>query len=92
YRPMDPRTQAADVHNAWTALFEQTFSVRRNAAFVDAERKAFVHGRWARLAKLWAESAAMAQRELHTKRQADAGERKKRRVDSELPAAWAALA
>jgi len=86
YKPLDPRVQAADVHNAWTRVFEQTFSVRRNAAYMDAERHAFQQGRWARLAKLWTESCTRAQRELAQ------GAHKRRRTDGTLEAAWAALA
>ena len=87
YKPLDPRVQAADVHNAWTRVFEQTFSVRRNAAYMDAERRAFQQGRWARLAKLWTESCTRAQREL-----AQREPHKRRRTDGTLEAAWAALA
>ncbi|WFD19314.1 hypothetical protein MCAP1_001539 [Malassezia caprae] len=86
YKPLDPRMQAADVHNAWTRVFEQTFSVRRNAAYMDAERRAFQQGRWARLAKLWTESCTRAQRELAQ------GAHKRRRTDGTLEAAWASLA
>lgn len=86
YRPLDPRAQAADVHNVWTRVFEQTFSVRRNTAYLDAERRAFQQGRWARLARLWTESCTRAQRELAQ------GDRKRARTDGTLEAAWAALA
>ncbi|WFD22919.1 hypothetical protein MEQU1_001598 [Malassezia equina] len=87
YKPLDPRVQAADIHNAWTRVFEQTFSVRRNAAYIDAERRAFQQGKWARLAKLWTESCTRAQREL-----AQGDTHKRRRTDGTLEAAWVSLA
>ena len=88
YKPLDPKMQAADLHNAWSRLFEQTFSVKRNAAYVEAERKAFLQGKWARLAKLWSESCKMAQNELAQ----STSTRKKRRTDGTLESAWASLA
>lgn len=87
FKPLDPKSQAADLHNAWTRVFERTFSLKRNAAYVDAERKAFFSGKWARLAKLWYESCKMAQREL-----AQNDSRKKRRTDGSLESDWSALA
>lgn len=84
FKPLDPKRQAADLHNAWTRLFERTFSLKRNGAYIDAERKAFFSAKWARLAKLWSESCRMAQRELA--KQSDA--RKKRRTDGTLDASW----
>lgn len=84
FKPLDPKRQAADIHNAWTRLFERTFSLKRNGAYLDAERKAFFAGKWSRLAKLWSESCRLAQRELAA--QSDA--RKKRRTDGTLDASW----
>lgn len=93
FKPLDPKVPATELHNEWTQLFERTFSARRNARFVDAERKAFVAGRWARLAGLWRESARMAAARKTARKSEDAGQvagssaeavqapRKKRRTD-----------
>ncbi|KAN0063854.1 AAA ATPase midasin [Thecaphora frezii] len=60
FKPLDPKLPATELHDDWTQLFARTFSSRRNARFVDAERKAFLGSKWARLAGLWRESAKMA--------------------------------
>lgn len=60
FKPLDPKIPATELHDEWSSLFSRTFSARRNARFVDAERKAFVAGKWSRLALLWRESAKMA--------------------------------
>ncbi len=60
FKPLDPKLPATELHDQWSSLFARTFSSRRNARFVDAERKAFVAGKWSRLALLWRESAKMA--------------------------------
>ena len=73
FKPVDPRREATALHDTWTALFEKTFSLRRNAPFLDAERKAYVGGRWARLAKLWGEAARMAAQRIASTRGVEAG-------------------
>ncbi|EPQ27974.1 uncharacterized protein PFL1_04301 [Pseudozyma flocculosa PF-1] len=60
FKPLDPKLPATELHDEWVQLFSRTFSSRRNARFVEAERKAFLGGKWARLAGLWRESAKMA--------------------------------
>ncbi|GAC98481.1 hypothetical protein PHSY_006075 [Pseudozyma hubeiensis SY62] len=60
FKPLDPKVPATEIHDQWSSLFARTFSSRRNARFVDAERKAFIAGKWSRLALLWRESAKMA--------------------------------
>lgn len=60
FKPLDPKVPATELHDQWSSLFARTFSSRRNARFVEAERKAFVAGKWSRLALLWRESAKMA--------------------------------
>ncbi|CEH12502.1 AAA ATPase containing von Willebrand factor type A (vWA) domain [Ceraceosorus bombacis] len=93
FKPLDAKLPATELHNAWLELFEKTFSARRNARFVDAERKAFAQARWSRLAALWNESAKMAAtRRRKEEQQGSSGEtpsrsspgatsRKKRRTD-----------
>ncbi|SYW78136.1 related to MDN1 - Huge dynein-related AAA-type ATPase (midasin) [Ustilago bromivora] len=60
FKPLDSKVPATELHDQWSSLFARTFSSRRNARFVEAERKAFVAGKWSRLALLWRESAKMA--------------------------------
>ncbi|KAK0546374.1 AAA ATPase midasin [Tilletia horrida] len=60
FKPLDPKLPASEVHNLWTDLFQRTFSAKRNAQFLEAERKAFGSQKWKRLIGLWRESAKMA--------------------------------
>ncbi|KAI3625290.1 hypothetical protein CBS9595_000651 [Malassezia furfur] len=91
YKPLDPKTHAHALHNRWTALFTRTFSERRNAAFLEAERKALVQSKWARLVKLWHESARMAAEARAAATSGDGETRKKRRV-ADTTAEWDAFA
>ena len=91
YKPLDPKTHAHALHNRWTALFTRTFSERRNAAFLEAERKALVQSKWPRLVKLWQESARMAAEARAAATSGDGEARKKRRV-TDTSAEWDAFA
>uniref|UniRef100_V5GS24 Midasin n=1 Tax=Kalmanozyma brasiliensis (strain GHG001) TaxID=1365824 RepID=V5GS24_KALBG len=94
FKPLDPKIPATELHDQWSSLFARTFSSRRNARFVDAERKAFVSGKWSRLAQLWRESAKMASQRkkesakkdadittADTNGRSDSGSRKKRKTE-----------
>ncbi|PWN30597.1 P-loop containing nucleoside triphosphate hydrolase protein, partial [Jaminaea rosea] len=61
FKPVEPRIPATELHNAWFDLFETTFSSKRNARFVETERKALQGGKWPRLVTLWKESIRMAE-------------------------------
>ncbi|WFD33761.1 hypothetical protein MCUN1_000578 [Malassezia cuniculi] len=90
YKPVDPVRPASALHNTWTLLFERSFSLKRNAPFLDAERRALVKARWSRLVRLWEESARMAQtaREAIAAKGADPNiARKRRRTDEAYPTA-----
>ncbi|WFC97593.1 hypothetical protein MYAM1_000308 [Malassezia yamatoensis] len=85
YKPLDPKTHSHSLHNRWMTLFTRTFSERRNAPFLEAERKALVQGKWGRLAKLWQESTRMAEQSralLNSSKESsqDGDARKKRKV------------
>lgn len=89
YKPVDPVRPASALHNEWVTLFERSFSLKRNAPFLDAERRALVKARWTRLVRLWEESARMAQaaREAIAAKGGDSAARKRRRTDEEYPSA-----
>lgn len=60
FKPIEPRMPAMELHNDWHDLFTASFSAKRNAKFMEAERKALSHGKWSKLADLWIRSAQMA--------------------------------
>ncbi|KZT60094.1 P-loop containing nucleoside triphosphate hydrolase protein [Calocera cornea HHB12733] len=59
-KPVDPRLPATELQEQYLALFANTFSRKKNSAFVDSVRRAFVQGRWLRLCGLWRESSKLA--------------------------------
>lgn len=67
FKPLEPRVPATELHNLWSDLFETTFSAKRNARFVESERKALQSGKWPRIVVLWKESIRMAQERHHRK-------------------------
>lgn len=73
FKPLDPKMPATELHNAWVGLFQQTFSSRRNARYMQAERKVLQSGRWARLHGIWKDSIGLAMRKLEPKTQQSNG-------------------
>ena len=82
FKPLDPKLPATELHDEWTQLFSRTFSSRRNARFLEAERKAFLASKWARLSGLWRESAKMA-----LQRKKDGAEAASEKQSASTPAA-----
>ncbi|CAO1615519.1 unnamed protein product [Jaminaea pallidilutea] len=68
FKPLEPRGPATELHNIWYDLFETTFSAKRNANFVDSERKALQNAKWPRLVTLWKESIRMAKERSEKKK------------------------
>jgi midasin len=64
FKPLDPKLPAMEIHNVWIDLFQRTFSSRRNARFLQAERKALQAEKWSRLAGTWKESVRLALNKL----------------------------
>ncbi|WFD41675.1 hypothetical protein MPSI1_000307 [Malassezia psittaci] len=95
YKPLDPKTHSHSLHNRWMTLFTRTFSERRNAPFLDAERKALVQGKWGRLAKLWQESTRMAEQSRallsSSKESSQDGDARKKRKIVDSSADWEAF-
>ncbi|UZJ54484.1 hypothetical protein CBS101457_003804 [Exobasidium rhododendri] len=60
FKPLDPKLPAMELHNQWVNLFQQTFSSRRNGAFLKAERKALQAENWKRLYGTWREAVRLA--------------------------------
>lgn len=64
FKPLDPKLPAMTLHNIWVDLFQETFSSRRNARFLQAERKALQSEKWSRLYSTWKESVRLALEKL----------------------------
>ncbi|KDN47531.1 P-loop containing nucleoside triphosphate hydrolase protein [Tilletiaria anomala UBC 951] len=81
FKPIEPKMPAMELHNEWYQLFTQAFSAKRNAKFLDAERKALNAAKWGKLSQLWRESAKMVAERMTAQddTNADAEEGRKRR-------------
>lgn len=71
FKPLDPKLPAMEIHNTWVDLFQQTFSSRRNARFLQAERKALQAEKWIRLYGTWKESVRLALAKLSREKRKD---------------------
>ncbi|PWA02130.1 hypothetical protein BB558_001727 [Smittium angustum] len=60
FRPIDTKTVAVPLKDSFDDLFTKSFSAKKNSAFLDAVRLAFVKQNWSRLAKLFVEASKMA--------------------------------
>lgn len=60
YKPLDPRVPAGELQAMFLRLFEGTFSVRKNEAFVGEVRKAVAAAKWKRCVGMWREGCGKA--------------------------------
>lgn len=60
FKPVDARVPAAALQETFLSLFGGTFSLKRNAEYGDAVRKAIQGGKWKRVVKLWKDSVEKA--------------------------------
>lgn len=71
FKPLDPKLPAMDLHNDWLDLFQRTFSLRRNARYLQAERKALQAQKWSRLHATWTDSVRLAYGKLKIENSSD---------------------
>lgn len=60
FRPVDARVPGGRLQETFVELFGTSFSRKKNQAFEDAVRAAYVGRKWARTVKLWREAGKMA--------------------------------
>lgn len=61
YKPVDVRSLAVPLKEAFDELFAKTFSVKKNQPFLDALDKSWGRQQWKRVTVLWAQAVAMAE-------------------------------
>ncbi len=83
FKPVEARSVAMDLHNDWVELFTKTFSAKRNAKFIDAERKAVAGAKWPKACTLWEESVRLAKKEKDLKDDASDSDSRKRQKTGE---------
>lgn len=60
YKPVDVRTLAVPLKDSFEDLFESTFSIKRNARFMEMLNKCFAKQQWTRVIALWKEAVKRA--------------------------------
>lgn len=60
YKPVDVRTLAVPLKDTFEELFEQTFSIKRNAHYIEMLNKFFSKQQWTRVLTLWKEAVKKA--------------------------------
>lgn len=60
FKPVDVRTFAVPLKDTFEDLFERTFSLKRNAHFIEMLNKCFSKQQWARVLALWKEALKKA--------------------------------
>ncbi|ORX62531.1 P-loop containing nucleoside triphosphate hydrolase protein [Hesseltinella vesiculosa] len=60
FKPVDGKVLAMPLRDAFDTLFERTFSVKKNAKFLEAFRKAYIHQKWVPFVTLLKQAIKMA--------------------------------
>ncbi|RPB22298.1 midasin [Terfezia boudieri ATCC MYA-4762] len=97
YKPVDVRTLAVPLKDSFEGLFERTFSVKRNAHFIEMLNKCFSKQQWARVITLWKEALKKVEDFFNTPvPQEEQPKKKKRKLDTmdrpALQAQWTQFA
>ena len=86
FKPVNIRTMAVPMLDEFNALFELTFSAKKNQKFLSSVAKSVAAGNWSRLLTLWHEAVRLAEGVFKSGTQGKAGEdgqpSKKRKLDS----------
>lgn len=78
YKPIDTKMIALPLKEEFDALFESTFSAKKNEKFSTMLAKCFIKGKWSHTIKLWREAIKMANN-VFNGQELDQDARKKRR-------------
>lgn len=88
YKPIDTKMIALPLKEEFDALFESTFSAKKNEKFMAMVNKCFVKGKWNQCIKLWVEACKMASSLFDVKDQpegaAQDAPKKRRKTDQAL--------
>ncbi|ORY83905.1 P-loop containing nucleoside triphosphate hydrolase protein [Protomyces lactucae-debilis] len=91
FKPVDTRSLAVPVIEAFEFLFEKTLSASKNAKFLAQIRRALAKGQWRRFATLLREAYKIAVKKLDRASPAldgDEAQRKRRKLDHSLLTEW----
>ncbi|KAI9307575.1 P-loop containing nucleoside triphosphate hydrolase protein [Cunninghamella echinulata] len=64
FKPVDGKVLAIPIREDFEGLFEKTFSIKKNAKFLEAVRKSFIHKKWKTFVGLLDQSIKMSQQKF----------------------------
>lgn len=82
YKPIDTKMIALPLKEEFDALFESTFSSKKNEKFSEMLAKCFAKSKWNHIVKLWREAVKMARAALEV--ETDESPKKKRKTNHTL--------
>ena len=77
FKPVNPRTLAIQLKETFESLFERTFSIRRNEAFLSRIAKCYASQKWPEFVKLLREAVSKADLRFENSSADEGGTRKK---------------
>lgn len=90
FKPVEGKILAMPLKEDFEALFEKTFSVKKNAKFLDMVRKTFVHQKWKNFSALLQQAVKMAEQKFEQEQQNESSTTK-RKLSPQLRSAWKSL-
>ncbi|KAF7722956.1 AAA ATPase midasin [Apophysomyces ossiformis] len=88
FKPVDGKVLAIPLREEFERLFEKTFSVKKNAKFLEMVRKSFVHQKWTNFLALLKRAVEMSQQKF----EGEQDERSKKSSTPQLRTAWKSFA
>ncbi|KAI8339483.1 P-loop containing nucleoside triphosphate hydrolase protein [Chlamydoabsidia padenii] len=91
FKPVDGKVLAIPLREEFEKLFEKTFSVKKNAKFLEVVRKSFVHQKWTNFVTLMKQSIKMSQQKFQVEDDQSTATETKRISSPQLRQAWKAF-
>ncbi|KAI9314232.1 P-loop containing nucleoside triphosphate hydrolase protein [Dichotomocladium elegans] len=88
FKPVEGRILAMPLKESFDMLFERTFSIKKNAKFLDTVRKTYVHQRWKNFVALLQQAVKMANQKF----QGEQEDESKKQSSPQLRNAWKTFA
>ncbi|KAG0168625.1 AAA ATPase midasin [Apophysomyces sp. BC1034] len=88
FKPVDGKVLAIPLKEEFERLFERTFSVKKNAKFLEMVRKTFIHQKWINFVALLKRSVEMSQQKF----EGEQDDKSKKSSTPQLRTAWKSFA
>ncbi|KAM3579719.1 AAA ATPase midasin [Umbelopsis sp. WA50703] len=82
FKPVDGKIIAIPLKEEFEKLFERTFSVKKNAKFIEMVRKTYIHKKWVNFAAVLRQAVKMADARFEAEQEQKADAEKKKKISS----------